>query len=109
MVLQLHFNYLKSKIADMSDNISCLYLGIVYDWADSHVSISMEEGFHTGCDVSTTTDLEWGEKEEEKSRRGIYLMLQSFMSLNYELLSVVYMCSRFRGHVSSNLGFRALI
>lgn len=45
-----------------SDDISCLYLGIVYDWADSHVSVSMEKGFHTECDVSTTTGLEWGEK-----------------------------------------------
>lgn len=65
ILLQLHFNYLKSKTADMSDNISCLYLWIVYDWADRHVSVSMEEGFHTECDVSTTTGLESGGKAEE--------------------------------------------
>lgn len=49
----------------MSNNITCLYLGVVHDWRDSQVKVSVEKSFHTGCDVSTNTGLGVGERKEK--------------------------------------------
>lgn len=49
------------------DNIACLYLGVVHDWGDSQIRVSMEKSFHTGCDVSTSTSLGGGEIKERRA------------------------------------------
>lgn len=47
-------------------NIACLYLGVVHDWGDGEVKVSVEKSFHTGCDVSTSTGLGGGDSKEKR-------------------------------------------
>lgn len=49
------------------DNIAYLYLGVVHDWGDSQIRVSMEKSFHTGCDVSTSTGLGGQEMKERRA------------------------------------------
>lgn len=53
----------------MSNNIECLYLGVVQELGDSQIRVSVKKSFHTRCDLSTSTSLGKGKRKVSRPQQ----------------------------------------